>query len=175
MANESDEGSTPHEPTEGEDGDLPAENSGSNEEFDAAIGRLDQALDSSLSANDRSDALAALTAATTELNGFFSGDVVVAAPVQIAPNSYGGDPQVSSFASPSWVPGWLPFVDKRPKSDADRQKLDDKVQKYWGTVEKLVQKYQPTQYQITIGFPLGVSLTLSWDVAKSTPAPIGST
>jgi hypothetical protein len=175
MANESDEGSTPHETTEGEDGDLPVENSDLNEEFVAAIGRLDQALDSSLIAKDRSDALAALTAATTELNGFFSSDTVVVAPVQIAPDSYGGGHRVSSFTGPSWVPDWVPFVDKRPKSDDDRQKLDDKVQKYWGTVEKLVQKYQPTQYQITIGFPLGVSLTLSWDVAKGTSTPLGST
>jgi hypothetical protein len=175
MANGSNEGSTPHETTENEDADLPVENSDFNEEFEAAISRLDQALDSSLSAKDRSNALAALTAATTELNGLFSSDIVVAAPIQIAPDSYRGGNRLSSFTGPSWVPDWVPFMDKRPKSNDDRQKLDDKVQKYWGTVEKLVQKYQPTQYQITIGFPLGVSLTLSWDVAKGTSAPLGST
>jgi hypothetical protein len=168
MARESNEGSTPHETTGGEEGDPPVENSESNREFEAAIGRLDQALDSSLGAQDRGNALAALTAATTELNGFFSSDVVVAPAVEIAPDSYYGGHQFSSLTGPSWMPGWVPFVDKRPKSDDERQKLDDKVQKYWGTVEKLVQKYQPTQYQITVGFPLGVSLTLSWDVAKGT-------
>lgn len=140
-------------------------------EFEAALQRLDLALDQSLRVKGRGGALAALTVATSELNGLLSNETM-AAPVQITPDyAYLGEHRVLSITADSSWKSHIPFY--KPKSEEDQQKVGDKVQKYWGTVEKLVAKYQPTQYQITIGFPLGVSLTLSWDVSKGT-SPAGS-
>ncbi len=165
MAEDSDRDS---KPTEGVDDNLVLESPEVDWEFDAALSRLDEALDRSGKAAHRFDALAALTVATAELNGLLNDEPTVAHFGAAPDDSYLGRVEVVTLAGQGkGIAGRF----RKPKSDEDQQKVGDKVQKYWGTVEKLVEKYQPSQYQITVGFPIGISVTLSWDVNKPPGSP----
>jgi len=47
------------------------------------------------------------------------------------------------------------------------QKLEEKIQALLRVLPELAAKFHPLEYSITVGFPLGVSVTVTWDAQKS--------
>ena len=145
--------------------DLLGDGLGWDEAAELALVRLDKALDATTSATSRTEALAALTRATSELNSFFA-DPGIATPIGLSspPHLQGtsfaivGD---SGFRAMAFLP-W-----KKDRSPDLGQKWDDRVNKYWQAVEHLVQTYHPDQFQISVGFPQIVSVTLTWNVPRA--------
>ena len=140
-----------------------------DDEIDEALGQLDSALDAALNAPSRGEALAALTQATSGMNGLLSPGGF-GTPMHLTADDTYLSKQRLSIVGPTAVRAFAIWPFNKSKSEETQQKVNDRIQKYWATVEKLVQKYGPTQYQISIGFPQVVTITLSWDVNKP-PSP----
>jgi len=121
-----------------------------------SLSRLDEALQTAADADSRSEALAALTRATAEINTFFVNPGLSA---PVSASIAGG----RTFQAMTILP-W-----KKDKSEDTERKWEERVQKYWKVVDQLVEKFGPDQFQISVGFPQVVSVTLTWNVKKTTP------
>ena len=50
-----------------------------------------------------------------------------------------------------------------PQAEEMERKRNERIEKYLKVANDLVQKYKADQYQLSLGFPLLVSVTLTWN------------
>jgi hypothetical protein len=127
------------------------------------LGRIDRELDAVEEADSREAAVAALIRATVGINALGAstpGAVQVeTGAVQVETASLSPFGSRSYLVSPKlhvWHPQWEIFGRKR----------DEQIEKYMRVLDNLVKKYGPDQYQLSIGFPQVISVTLVWSVGK---------
>jgi hypothetical protein len=118
------------------------------------LGQIDKALDAVETADSPEAAVAALARATVGINALYSGTSSVA-PLEII------SPRVnlewrSQLVSPSFH--------LHPRAEEMERKRNERIEKYLKVANDLVQKYKADQYQLSLGFPLLVSVTLTWNV-----------
>jgi hypothetical protein len=136
-------------------------------EFDAAqqqeFDLVDRALTQAAEAETREAAVAALVRATIGINALYVS-TPTAPPLEIPfPDSYyeshldAGRPNIDRVIR----------VRRKPK-DVEREveKRDKLVEKYMKVGDDLAKKFKPDQYQLSVGFPLLVSVTLVWNLNK---------
>jgi hypothetical protein len=121
------------------------------------LNRIDTALAAVEAADSREAAVAALTRATAGINTLYASTRVTPPLEIIAPSlNFQGDSSVmySNFS-----------LFHRRAENAER-KRDERVERYLKVANGLVEKYAPDQYQLSVGFPLLISITLTWNLKK---------
>lgn len=116
---------------------------------------LDATLDSVRQAGSREEAMASLAKATVLLSTYMD------------PSSPGVRSPAVRFRSASLDETFRTqeFLDwGQPDSSTWLSELEDRLQKYFDTVKSVVDRYGPDQYQISLGFPSGVSVAFTWKV-----------
>lgn len=124
---------------------------------DQELNRIDAALGNVERADSREEAVAALIRATVGINALYAS-TATAAPLEISfPHSYSAWRAYPPYASFS-------RFHLLPKST--ERKWDERLERYLKDANALVEKYGPDQYQLSVGFPQLVSVTLTWNVKK---------
>lgn len=118
------------------------------------LGQIDKALDAAETADSREAAVAALARATIGVNALYSDSSPVA-PLEFVSPSVNLE-QRSYLVSPSFH--------LHPRAEEMERKRNERIEKYLKVANDLVQKYKADQYQLSLGFPLLVSVTLTWNV-----------
>lgn len=111
---------------------------------------LDAALESVSDAESQHEAIASLAKATSLLN------VVIGTS---SPRPVRSESATRTSIELEEAFGW-----GKPDAQAWLQEVETRLQKYFKAVETIVEKYHPNQYQITLGFPSGVSVAFTWNV-----------
>jgi hypothetical protein len=120
----------------------------------AGLSALDDALDSVSASQSKEEAMASLAKATALLNAYM-------APSTVGASSAAG----SRVASLDDMFRTQTFLDwGQPDAASWLGGLEDRLKKYFETVRKVVDAYGPDQYQISLGFPSGVSVAFTWNV-----------
>jgi hypothetical protein len=124
---------------------------------DRELGAIDRALDEAESTDSRELALAALTRATAGLNSYF-GELSAGA------NSTPFSPVFDEDLVANTYRTYISFLPAhRRHGDEARSNWEERIDKYWGVVSKIVDRYGPDQYQISVGFPQLIAVTLVWN------------
>jgi hypothetical protein len=116
---------------------------------------IDGALGAVETADSREAAVAALARATVGINALYAS-TLRAATVEVLPED---DLEGSYVVSPG---RYLPH----PRAEEMERRRNERVEKYLKVANDLVQKYRPDQYQLSIGFPLLISITLTWNIKQ---------
>lgn len=122
------------------------------------LDRVDAALTAVEAADSREVAVAALTRATVGINALYAR-APVTAPLEIISPQF-VFPTRYSVAYPN-----LGIFQKKRADESDR-KRGERIEKYLKVASNLVEKYEPDQYQVSVGFPLLISITLTWNTKK---------
>lgn len=121
----------------------------------ASFSALDSALRAVRASDSREEAMASLAKATALLNSYMNPALGLAEP---SLGSRSRIPSFESFRAESFLWG-------QPDQAAWLTDLEKRLQKYFQVVKKVVDDYGPDEYQISLGFPSGVSVALTWKVA----------
>jgi hypothetical protein len=130
------------------------------------LAKIDEALDKAKAADSSETALAALASATAGINAYASRQVVALSDKGVEPPEAGSTTAAQAYYM--YVRSPLAFGARPGKAPTDRQSnIETRLEKYWTSVQSVVHKFGPTQYQISLGFPLVISVTFTWDVPRS--------
>ena len=133
------------------------------------LNKVDEALERVEAATTRESALAALATATAGLNAYASRQVVAVADKGAEPPA-GGEKAAAAHTYYMYLRSPLGLGPRPGRAPADRQSnLETRLQKFWTAAQGVVDKFGPTQYQISLGFPVVVSVTFTWDVPRASP------
>jgi len=127
---------------------------------DRELNRIDAALAAVEAADSREAAVAALTRATVGINALFASTPVAPSLEVISPSF--NLPGRSSVIYPYFLFG----RSDAEKAEKDERKRGERIEKYLKVANDLVEKYGPDQYQLSVGFPLLISVTLTWNIKK---------
>jgi hypothetical protein len=131
------------------------------EALDAAqereLNRIDAELDAVGEARTREAAVTALTRATLGINALYAS-TPVAVPMETFSSQL-------SLTSRSYLAS-SNFLWWHPQPEVIGRKRDERIERYMKVVNELVEKYRPDQYQLSVGFPQLISVTLVWNVSK---------
>lgn len=117
---------------------------------------IDAALDAVEAADSREAAVAALTRATVGINALYA--CTTAAPLEI----------VSPSVNLAWYSSlaYQSFRLLHPLAKELERKMDERIERYLKVANCLTAKYKPDQYQLSVGFPQLISITLTWRMNK---------
>lgn len=122
---------------------------------DQELDQVDTALDKVEEAGSREEAVAALIRATVGINSLYAS-TPIAPPVEIAlSRSYNVSSAYSLYARSRRL---------HLTSEDAGGKLGKRLERYLKDANILVEKWKPDQYQVSVGFPQLVSVTLTWNV-----------
>ena len=120
------------------------------------LDKIDTALDAVEAAGSREAAVTALARATVGLNALYS-NTPSAPPEAISPALSFERRPVLAF------PNFHLFS---PSAKELERKIDERVERYLKVANDMVDKYGPDQYQLSVGFPMLISITLTWNTKK---------
>jgi hypothetical protein len=126
---------------------------------ESALAKIDTALanvDRAISLNSRPTALAALSQASSALNSLHASLAIDEVPNDML--SFQTPPLTGNYVVHSFIGN--PF---RKGKDELLENLESKLASYYRAVDKIVEKFKPAQFQISLGFPLIVSVTFTWN------------
>lgn len=120
------------------------------------LGKIDTALDAVEAADSREAAVAALTRATVGINAMYS-DASSAPPEIISHGISFSRHPASAYSS---------FRLLNPQAKESDRKIGERLERYLKVANEMVEKYGPDQYQLSVGFPILISITLTWNTKK---------
>jgi hypothetical protein len=120
--------------------------------------RIDTALDAVEEADSREAAVAALTRATVGINALYASPPVAVPPETLSPRF--------DLANRTYFTSYSNFLWWHPQPEVFGRKWDERIERYMRVVNDLVEKYGPDQYQVSVGFPQLISVTLAWNKSK---------
>jgi len=130
------------------------------------LNKVDEALERTSSATTKESALAALATATAGLNAYASRQIVAVADKAAVPPA-AGEKAAAAHTYYMYLRPPLGFGPRPGRAPADRQSnLETRLEKFWTAAQGVVDRFRPTQYQISLGFPVVVSVTFTWDVPR---------
>ncbi|HSZ39027.1 MAG TPA: hypothetical protein VK817_03630 [Trebonia sp.] len=116
---------------------------------------IDTALDEVQRADSREEAVASLIRATVGINCLYAR-IPAMTPLEV--------PLPNLYHTPHVYPQYESFLRFRVVSKETARKLDMRLEKYLKVANTMVEKWKPDQYQVSVGFPQLVSVTLTWNV-----------
>jgi hypothetical protein len=125
----------------------------SGREEAVTVGQLVDAVEA---AGSREAAVTALARATVGLNALYS-------------NTPSAPPEVTSPVLSFERRHALAFPNFHlisPSAKELERKIDERVERYLKVANDMVEKYGPDQYQLSVGFPMLISITLTWNTKK---------
>lgn len=129
--------------------------------------KIDEALERATAAGSSESALAALASATAGLNAYASRQVVAVSDTGAEARDAGGKAAAAQTYY-MYLRSPLALGARPGKPPEDRQSsIETRLEKYWTAAQSVVNKFGPTQYQISLGFPLVISVTFTWDVPRT--------
>lgn len=130
-------------------------------DYASLLASIDTALDNAIGAATAEKALAALATATSRLNGLASGQEVAVTEVQPSAQRPKSSAPAQSYLLYLQTP--IGFGQRPGKRNAKRETaIEGKIEKYWAAVQNVVEKFGPTEYQISLGFPQIISVSFTW-------------